>query len=76
MPKQMPKHRNGSKGDSNPGSLSRLRVRHSTNESPNSGGQQKRGKFLMWSNVIRKYMKEKQVKTEEAQDRRTWRLKT
>ena len=26
--------------------------------------------------VIRKYIKEKQVKIEEAQDRRTWRLKT
>ena len=29
-----------------------------------------------WSDVIRKYMKEKQVKMEEAQERRTWRLKT
>ena len=29
-----------------------------------------------WSDVVRKYMKEKQVKIEEAQDRRMWRLKT
>ena len=31
---------------------------------------------LRWSDVIRKDMKEKQVKIEEAQDMRTWRLKT
>ena len=31
---------------------------------------------LRWSDVIRKDTKEKQVKIEEAQDRRTWRLKT
>ena len=31
---------------------------------------------LRWSGVIRKDMKEKEVKIEEAQDRRTWRLKT
>ena len=31
---------------------------------------------LMWSDVIRKYMKEKQVKIEEAQYRGMWRLKT
>ena len=30
---------------------------------------------LRWSDVVRKDMKEKQVKIEEAQDRRTWRLK-
>ena len=27
-----------------------------------------------WSDVIRKYIKEKGVKIEEGQDRRTWRL--
>ena len=31
---------------------------------------------LRWSDAIQKYMKEKQVKIEEALDRRTWRLKT
>ena len=31
---------------------------------------------LRWSDDIRKDMKEKQVKIEEAQDRRKWRLKT
>ena len=31
---------------------------------------------LRWSDDIGKDMKEKQVKIEEAQDRRTWRLKT
>ena len=30
---------------------------------------------LRWSDVIRKYMKEKQVKIEDAQDRSTWKLK-
>ena len=29
-----------------------------------------------WSDVIRKDAKEKQVKIEEAQDQRTWRLET
>ena len=33
-------------------------------------------KKLRWSDVIKRYMKEKGVKREEAQDRRTWRLKT
>ncbi len=41
------------------------------------GGHRKIGRpKLKWSDVIRKDMKEKQVKIEEAQDRRTWRLKT
>ena len=41
------------------------------------GGHRKIGRpKLRWSDVIRKDMKEKQVKIEEAQDRRTWRLKT
>ena len=41
------------------------------------GEHQKIGRpKLRWSDVIRKDMKEKQVKIEEAQDRRTWRLKT
>ena len=31
---------------------------------------------LRWSDVIRKYMNEKQVKREEAQDGRIWRMKT
>ena len=31
---------------------------------------------LRLSDVVRKYMREKGVKIEEAQDRRTWRLKT
>ena len=31
---------------------------------------------LRWSDVIGKDMKEKQVKIEEEQDQRTWRLKT
>ena len=40
-------------------------------------GHQKIGRLkLRWSDVIRKDMKEKQVKIEETQDRRTWRLKT
>ena len=43
------------------------------------GGHRKIGRLdiLRWSDVIRirKYMKEKQVKIEEAQDRKTWRLK-
>ena len=41
------------------------------------GGHRKIGRpKLRWSDVIRKDMKEKQVKIEEAQDRRTWTLKT
>ena len=41
------------------------------------GGHRKIGRpKLRWSDVIRKDMKEKRVKIEEAQDRRTWRLKT
>ena len=41
------------------------------------GGHRKIGRpKLGWSVVIRKDMKEKQVEIEEAQDRRTWRLKT
>ena len=31
---------------------------------------------LRWTDVMRKDMKEKAVKIEESQDRRTWRLKT
>ena len=31
---------------------------------------------LRWSDVTKKYTKEKQVKIEETQDGRTWRLKT
>ena len=30
---------------------------------------------LRWSDVIRKYTKEKQVKIKQAQDRRTWTFK-
>ena len=41
------------------------------------GGHRKIGRpKLRWSDVTRKDMKEKQVKIEEAQDRRRWRLKT
>ena len=41
------------------------------------GGHRKIGRpKVRWSDVIRKDMKEKRVKIEEAQDRRTWRLKT
>ena len=41
------------------------------------GGHRKIGRpKLRWSDVIRKDMKEIGVKIEEAQDRRTWRLKT
>ena len=41
------------------------------------GGHRKIGRpKLRWSDVIRKDRKEKQVKIEEAQDRRTWRLET
>ena len=41
------------------------------------GGHRKIGRpKLRWSDVIRINMKEKQVKIEEAQDRRTLRLKT
>ena len=40
------------------------------------GGHRKMGRpKLRWSDVIRKDMNEKQVKIEEVQDRRTWRLK-
>ena len=40
------------------------------------GGHRKIGQTLRWSDAIRKCMKEKQVKLEEAHDRITWRLKT
>ena len=41
------------------------------------GGHRKIGRLrLRWSDVIRNDTKEKQVKIEEAQDQRTWRLKT
>ena len=41
------------------------------------GGHLKTGRSkLRWSDVIRKDMKEKGVKIEEAQERRMWRLKT
>ena len=41
------------------------------------GGHRKMGRpKLRWSDVIRKYMKEKGEKREEAQDGRTLRLKT
>ena len=41
------------------------------------GGQRKIGRpKLRWIDVIRKDMNEKQVKIEESQDHRTWRLKT
>ena len=40
-------------------------------------GHRKIGRLhLRWSDVIRKYTKEKEVQKEEAQDRRTWRMKT
>ena len=40
------------------------------------GGHRKIGRpKLLWSDVIRKDMKEKQVRIEEVQDRITWRLK-
>ena len=40
------------------------------------GGHRRIGRQkLKWSDVIRKDMKEKRVKIEGAQDRRTWRLK-
>ena len=42
-----------------------------------SGWTQKDSKTeTEWIDIIRRYMKEKQVKIEEAQYRRTWRLKT
>ena len=41
------------------------------------GGHRKLGRLkLRWSDVTRKDMKEKGVKIDESQDRRTWRLKT
>ena len=41
------------------------------------GGHRKIGSpKLRWSDLIGKDMKEKGVKIEEAQDRRTWRMKT
>ena len=41
------------------------------------GGHRRIGRAKMrWSDVIRIDIKEKQVKREEAQDRRTWRMKT
>ena len=41
------------------------------------GGHRKIGRpKLRWSDVIRKDTKEKQVKVEEAQNWKTWRLKT
>ena len=41
------------------------------------GGHRKIGRPKMrWSDVVRKGINEKQVKIEEAQDRRMWRLKT
>ena len=41
------------------------------------GGHRKIGRpKLRWSDVTRKYMKEKQVKIEEVEYRRTWKLKT
>ena len=41
------------------------------------GGHRKIGRpNTEWIDIIRRYMKEKQVKIEEAQYRRTWRLKT
>ena len=41
------------------------------------GGQRKIGRRkLRWRDVIRKGIGEKQVKIEEAQDRRAWRFKT
>ena len=41
------------------------------------GGQRNIGRpKLRWSDVIRKCTKEEQVKIEDAQERRTWRLKT
>ena len=41
------------------------------------GGHRKIGRpKLKWSDAIRTDPKKKQVKTEEAQDRRTWILKT
>ena len=52
-------------------------ARKTDNENMEVGGHRKiRRPKLRWSDVIRKYMKEKQVKIEEAEDRRTWRLKT
>ena len=46
-------------------------------EKMEAGGHRNIGRLkLRWSDVIRKDMKEKQAKIEEAQDRRTWRLKT
>ena len=41
-----------------------------------AGGHRQIGRpTLRWSDITRKYMKEKQVTTEEAQGRRTWRMK-
>ena len=40
-------------------------------------GHQKTGRpKLRWSDVIKKYIKKKVVQREEAQERRTWRMKT
>ena len=51
--------------------------RRCSNENMEVGGHWKIGRpILRWGDVIRKYMKEKQVKIEVAQDQRTWRLKT
>ena len=48
-----------------------------SNENMEAGGQRKIGRpKLRWYAVTRKDMKEKGVQREEAQDRRTWRLKT
>ena len=48
-----------------------------SNENMEVGGHRKIGSSkLVWSDVIRKNMTKKQIKIEEAQDRRIWRMKT
>ena len=55
----------------------RERLKKRCNENMEVGGHRKIGTpKLRWSDVIRKDMKEKGVKIEEAQVRRAWRLKT
>ena len=51
--------------------------RSCSNEKMEVSGHRKIGRpKLRWSDVRRKHMREKGVQREEAQDRRTWRMKT
>ena len=55
--------------------MERKTVRGS-NKNMGVGGHRQIERPKLWNCVIRKDMKEKQVNIEEAQGRRTWRMKT